>query len=131
MDQLTDASDYALLAFVGDECRGVGSCAKGRFFITVQCDAGERISFRLCHLSSGRQAGVSETLRADGQPRQGSLRRPVVLHTPEAITGIAPVATDKMSTTYYYDLSGRRRATARAGVVIERRADGSTRLVVR
>jgi len=129
--ELSDAQDYALGAFIGDECRGVGKCIRGRFFITVHCDAGERVSFRLCYLPTGQLAEVSETLHAGGHFLQGSLRYPLLMHSPDAVTGIADNRYGRSASHTYYDLSGRRRVNARAGVVIERRADGTTRLLLK
>jgi len=137
--------DFVLGAFVGDECRGSARFIDGRFWLTIHCNGGERVSFRLQHLPTGRISEVTESVTCQ-QLRLGSLRVPIILHAPEAVTGITSLIAGRGQGSgsspalnregpgeglIFYDLSGRRTDARSRGIVIEHRADGTTRRIIR
>ncbi|MBQ3632051.1 MAG: hypothetical protein II949_12555 [Prevotella sp.] len=139
MPELALASDYSLGAFVGSECRGEGRYVDGLFFVTVHGRQGERVSFRLCHLPTGQQYRVDETIT--GERRMGSLRQPLVLHSEEQVTGIAypqpltdeayPQPLPEGRGAAVYDAAGRTLAPSHGrGVHIVRYSDNSVRKIL-
>lgn len=71
---------YAVGAFVGDECRGVGVYAEGYLFITVHGGKkGENISFKALENATGKSLSITETVRF-GEATIGSLTQPFALH---------------------------------------------------
>jgi len=106
---------------------------------TIPTIYGEHITLRLADTASGNIFDISETITA-GLPRKGSLRVPIILHAPDVVTGIKTSDDLAISPSVnYYDLNGRcvnsqfsiRNSQFRKGIVIERRADGSIRRIVR
>ena len=132
MPELALASDYSLGAFVGSECRGEGHYVDGLFFVTVHGRQGERVSFRLCHLPTGQQYRVDETIT--GERRMGSLRQPLVLHSEEQTTKAypQPLPEGRGATASVYDAAGRTLAPSHGrGVHIVKYSDNSVRKILR
>ena len=131
LGDVASPADYAVGAFVDGECRGEARCqSDGRVFITIHCDGGERVMFRLCHIATGRQYDITEMLTA--QRRVGSLRNPVVFHSPGVASGIYNIEnTSPMARPYAYDLNGRKVDSQRKGVTIIRLSDGTVRKVMK
>ena len=130
MPQLHNPDDYQMEAYVGGELRGLGTCRNGRYFVTVHADGGERVSFRLTDLNSGAQYAVDERITVS-QPRLGSLRQPVELHSAAATQGVGKVWSEKCEVSTY-DLLGRSADSSRKNVItIQRSADGSVHKVIR
>lgn len=130
MPQLPNPDDYQIEAYVGGELRGLGTCRNGRYFVTVHADGGERVNFRLTDLNSGALYAVDERITVS-QPRLGSLRQPVELHSAAATQGVGKVWSEKCEVSTY-DLLGRSADSSRKNVItIQRSADGSVHKVIR
>ena len=131
MPQLAEPAGYELRAYVGDEMRGLGHAnAAGRFFVTVHADGGEQVSFRIADLNTGAEYAVDERITSN-EPRLGSLRQPVELHSTPFSQGVGTVHCSDF-TVHSYDLLGRPVADSQKGAItIQRSADGRVRKVIR
>lgn len=80
-------SRYTIGAYVGDECRGEGSCVNGKWFITVHGDATQRqqITFRLYDTMTGTMRQIEGS--CPFAMMAGSLSAPIRLNV-GATTGI-------------------------------------------
>jgi len=114
---LTNAEDWVLGAFVGDECRGEGrSVRDGIMFIGIAGKSGEKMNFRLHNTRTGEEYDVTESLSF--QQKAGSLKSPISL-TSEGATGIRSVDNGQLTNdNVIYDLSGRRVEKAQKGIYI-------------
>ena len=114
---LTNAEDWVLGAFVGDECRGEGrSVRDGIMFIGIAGKSGEKMNFRLHNTRTGEEYDVTESLSF--QQKAGSLKSPISL-TSEGATGIRSVDNGQLTNdNAIYDLSGRRVEKAQKGIYI-------------
>lgn len=137
LPQLENPADFSIGAFVGNECRGEGHFvtghqqAAGYFFITVHCYQGERVNFRLCHLPSGQQFAVDQTVNSTGL-RIGSLRQPLTCTSEEQATAISETNADRMPHVIQtYDLTGRKVQSPRHGLLIQQLSDGTVRRIIR
>lgn len=120
---------YSIGAFVGDECRGEGVVTDGLAFITVHCDAGEAVRFRLYDTYTSTCCDVVESLKA--QTRVGSLKRPYVLHASQSTLGISDITNNGETTNNNrYDLLGRSVSNSRRGITVSRTASGTYRKVI-
>lgn len=121
---------YSIGAFVGDECRGEGIIEDGKAFITVHCDAGEFVTFKLYSPYTRDFYTIEEGLQAE--TRVGSLRAPFKLHAAGVVDGISAtaVASPSGEANAAFDLNGRRAITNQRGITIRRTADGKTRKVI-
>ena len=132
--ELADVSNpehYSIGAFVGDECRGEGIVMNGKAFITVHCNAGEYVTFKLYDNYSCEYMSVDEGMEA--QTSVGSLQAPCRLHARSLVDGIASMSQASSGTEAVYDLGGRRmvnNSKPLRGVAIRRMADGSMRKVI-
>lgn len=103
------SSRYSLGAFIGDECRGEGSYADGKWFITVHGDAkdhGQNVTFKVYDTMEG-----STRLVENSQPYStmaGTLRAPLHM-TVGVATGINEVNADADSLigSELYTIDGR------------------------
>ena len=136
LPQLEHPADYSIGAFVGDECRGEGRFVTGQqhtagyFFVTVHCNQGERISFRLCHKLSGRQYAIDQTVTSSGL-RLGSLRQPLSFTSEEQTTAISEAKPSAPRVVQTYDLTGRKVRSSQRGLVIQKLSDGTARRIIR
>jgi len=126
LEGIANPRDYSVGAFVDDECRGEGFVQNGRTFITVHCEAGETVSFKLYNKLTGTMEDIHETVKA--QLRVGSYKSPYLLHG--TVTGISSVENGQ-STNSSYDLTGRRSSSMQHGVSLQRMSDGSVRKVLK
>ena len=126
-EDLDNAERYSVGAFVGGECRGEGILVEDKAFITVHCNAGEKVSFKLYDTWTGEVADVDETVVA--QTRVGSLKAPFKLHADVQTTGISGINASG-SQTESYDLAGRRISGQQPGVSLQRTKNGNFRKVV-
>ena len=138
LSDLTNAEQFTIGAFVGDECRGEGIFEKGLAFITVHTDGGEQVSFRLHNELTGEFFDIDQTIRS-GAIRVGSLKAPVQLTSQAVVTGVKNIENGKLNIESY-DLGGRRvnnsqssilNSQLKKGLTIQRRSDGSVRKVVK
>ena len=108
---------YLIGAFVGGECRGVGSMVKDDIaFISVAGKSGEKVSFRLMDTLSGETFDINESLTYT--QKAGSMKAPISL-TSDGATAIETVRT--ATTTHdkaIYDLNGRRVERPAKGIYI-------------
>lgn len=137
LPQLDNPADFSIGAFVGNECRGEGHFvtghqqAAGYFFITVHCYQGERVNFRLCHLPSGQQFAIDQTVNSTGL-HIGSLRQPLTCTSEEQATAISETNADRMPHVIQtYDLTGRKVQSPRHGLLIQQLSDGTVRRIIR
>ena len=128
MPQLENADDYTIGAFVDDECRGEGYFENGHAFITVHCNSGEQVTFRLYNEMTGEYFDIDQTVKS--QTRVGSLTNPFRMTSEVVSTGIRTIVQDEQ-TTGRYDLSGRKVAGNSKGVSLQRMADGTFRKVMK
>lgn len=113
---IEDAENYSIGAFVGDECRGMGSCVKGDvMFINVAGNAGEKVSFRLYNHATGEYSEIAETLSYTMQC--GSLKAPVTLTAPGIETGISTISAQR-SDAPAYNVAGQRVSDNAKGLII-------------
>ena len=114
---LPQGDRYVIGAFVGDECRGVGSMVRdGIAFISVAGKSGEKVSFRLMDTFSGESFDIHESLTYS--QKAGSMKAPVNL-TSEGATAIETVRTaTTTSDKAIYDLNGRRVERPAKGIYI-------------
>lgn len=117
VEGLTNAEEWVLGAFVGDECRGEGRCVRDDImFIGIAGKNGEKMNFRLHNTRTGEEFDVSEALSF--RQKAGSLKAPLRL-TSEGATGISSVNTSaNADNKAVYDLNGRRVAKPAKGVYV-------------
>lgn len=118
---------YSIGAFVGDECRGEGAVIDGKAFITVHCDAGEYVTFKLYSPYTNEFYTIEEGLKAES--RIGSMKAPFKMHAFNVVDGINNIA-GAGSSSESYDLSGRRVSSQQQGISIRRTADGKMHKVI-
>ena len=126
---LDNPGDYVIGAFVGNECRGEGHWAAGRFFITAHVAGFEQVSLRLCHLPTGYEYDIDESF--DVQPHLGSVNHPVALHSSEYTTGISSTESGGQQAIESYDLMGRRVGDSHRGLTIIRSASASKKVIIK
>lgn len=126
LEGISNPEDYSIGAFVGDECRGESYFEDGMMFITVHCDAGEYVKFRLYNTLTGETEDIMEGIRA--QQRVGSLRSPFLMHG--SATGIKGIDANA-SETESFDLTGRRTNGQLRGISIQRNANGNYRKIMK
>ena len=119
---------YSIGAFVGDECRGEGIIEDGKAFITVHCDAGEFVTFKLYSPYTGEFYPIEEGLQA--QTRVGSLKSPFRMHASNVVDGINGIS-DSNANAESFDLSGRRISNQQRGIILRRNADGKMHKVIK
>lgn len=75
---IDDPENYSVGAFVGDECRGEGNIAGGKYmFINVAGTAGETVTFKLYNKMEGTYSDLDNTVTYGS--KAGSLKNPVEL----------------------------------------------------
>lgn len=126
-EDLNNPERYSIGAFVGDECRGEGILTGDKAFVTVHCDGGELVSFKLYDTWTGEMTSVKEVVAA--QTRIGSLKAPFVMHADTQTTGINAIS-GAANQTETYDLTGRRVSGQQHGVSLQRTKNGNFRKVV-
>lgn len=57
-----DISDYYLAAYVNGECRGITEAYQNTFYLSIEGNSGEQLTFRLIHKQGNGQIGISETM---------------------------------------------------------------------
>lgn len=119
---------YSIGAFVGDECRGEGFVENGKAFITVHCNVGEFVTFKLYSPYTNDFYPIEEGLQA--QTRIGSLNAPFRLHAAGVVDGIDAVASPTGDANTALDLNGRRTIANQRGITVRRMSDGSVRKVI-
>lgn len=100
---------YSVGAFIGDECRGEGSYADGKWFITVHGDAkdnGQNVTFKVYDTMEGSTRLVENTQPYSAMA--GTLRAPLHM-TVGVVTGISEVNADADSLigSELYTIDGR------------------------
>jgi hypothetical protein len=126
-EDLDNPERYSIGAFVGDECRGEGILTGDKAFVTVHCDGGELVNFKLYDTWTGEMTSVKEVVAA--QTRIGSLKAPFVMHADTQTTGINAIS-GAANQTETYDLTGRRVSGQQHGVSLQRTKNGNFRKVV-
>lgn len=83
---------YTIGAFVGDDCRGIGSYIDGLLYMTIHGTLAnnESVSFRAYENATANELIVQETLAMDGM-QTGNIQSPYALHVSNT-TGIGNVA---------------------------------------
>jgi len=127
LEDVSDPERYSIGAFVGDECRGEGIVENGKAFVTVHCDDGEYVTFKLYDTYTGEIRDIEEGVRS--QVRVGSTKAPFRMHLSTA-DGINDIDAGTTADGETFDLSGRRSTASQRGVQIRRDADGTVRKVI-
>lgn len=83
---------FTVVAFCGNECRGVSEYVGDKMFITVHGNPGDRISFKAEENATGKEYEVRESLTFDESPK-GSIKEPYKLTLGETV-GIDEVLAD-------------------------------------
>mgnify|MGYP002861418507 CR=1 FL=1 len=73
-----DADDYWLLAFCGNECRGVAQTVDGHMMMNIYGNSGETITFKVIDRNTHAMDDVAER-REFAQDVEGTLQQPMVL----------------------------------------------------
>ncbi|MBO5704046.1 MAG: CotH kinase family protein [Bacteroidaceae bacterium] len=118
-----NSSNALLLAYSGDECRGVAEVQDGKYFLNVNGQGGELIRFILLN-NMGEEIQISETLVFSDLHVTGTLDAPFMLSA--VATGISnPLTTfSKPRYTEYYNLNGQKlQSPPEQGVYIQREVD--------
>lgn len=84
-----DADDYWLLAFCGNECRGVAQTVDGHMMMNIYGNSGETITFKAMNRTTQAVEDVAET-RVFTQDVEGTLQQPMILTI--GISGVNTVA---------------------------------------
>lgn len=89
---------YAVGAFCGNECRGIGRYVDGLLFLTIHGTLGENqsIAFKAYEHATGREYQITEVIPFGGQ-QEGSCQHPLALHMDNGTTAIAQTATEAYS----------------------------------
>lgn len=116
VEGLEDADMYGIGVFVDGECRGYGEFVEeaGLMFINAVGKRNEKLSFKLINNETEEMIDITDQLSFTTM--QGTLSEPVVLHMPEAVTGIQRINGAAEGKTF--DLSGRQVQNARKGIFI-------------
>jgi hypothetical protein len=97
-DVLTNPENYAIGAFVGDECRGAAKMVGDKWFITIHGEFSDAVTLRLYNKVTGKYSDLS----VDGKASMsftslaGTLRNPVKLVN-SATTGISSAVYGNLS----------------------------------
>ena len=85
---------YAVGAFNGTECRGIGYYVDGQLFMTIHgtIDKAETLTFKAYEYATGEELNVSEVITLAGQ-HEGSFASPMILHAKSVENGIANITT--------------------------------------
>lgn len=144
---VADVEDYAVAAFCGDECRGIGMVVNGVLMINVHGVTGDLISFR--YITPADEEIISETSMSFGDAPVGTIASPcqISMHGTSALdtvangdftivaeNGVVALAGDcsKVLSVEVYDMSGARVAYVSGGNVnIKGLAPGFCIIVVR
>ena len=84
------ADEYAVGAFCGTECRGIGRYVDGKLMMNIYGEAGETITFKAMEEASEQLYGIRETAVFE-ETLLGSLNRPYALNLGDTETGISAV----------------------------------------
>ena len=84
------ADEYAVGAFCGTECRGIGRYVDGKLMMNIYGEAGETITFKAMEEASEQLYGIRETAVFE-ETLLGSLNRPYTLNLGDTETGISAV----------------------------------------
>lgn len=126
-----DENNYAIGAFCGDECRGIGTGIDGLSMISVFGEPGDMINFRILSTATGEEVELMQTLVFEEKP-VGTLAEPYTIDmtatsaldeiTNDGIritveNGLISVGgnTDSVKRVEVYDVAGVREASAIAG----------------
>ena len=116
IEGLRNPENYLIGAFVGDECRGMGSWAvRDLMFINVAGVAGETVTFRLYNKFTGEFSPIGEAVTYAG--RAGSMKAPVRLTAPAA-TGVRGMKVADAEDGTIYNLAGQKLTAPRKGIHI-------------
>lgn len=126
-------SRYSVGAFIGQECRGEGSCIDGRWFITVHGDArikGQTVTLRI----HDRQTGTMQTVEGliPFTQMAGTLSTPIRMNV-ATTTGIGQLEDDTASCpAQYYTMDGRLlHGKPTGGVYIIKDGKGTRKVIIR
>lgn len=70
---------FAVGAFCGEECRGIGEYVDGKIFVTIHGNPGDNISFKAIENVTGSEQAIKNELVFDEQPI-GNLTQPYILN---------------------------------------------------
>lgn len=98
---IAEAGEYAVAAFCGTECRGIGIYADGYLMMSVYGNAGDKINFHILPAGADDVIVLADELTLTETP-QGSIDQPLRLDIINT-TGIHSVAADSNVTVSVYD----------------------------
>lgn len=112
------APNHAVVAFCGDECRGVSELIDGLFYVNLHGHGGETLRFVLIN-EAGEQVHLSEQLQFAELTISGNPSSPFALTT--SATAIRPQTIGQNPVeTIYYNLRGERILCPACGCYIQR-----------
>lgn len=88
-------ADYAVAAFCGSECRGVGSLVDGKVMMSIYGQPGDLIAIHLRDINSDQQSIAADHLEF-GEKVVGSLDAPAALRFSSTSTGVIGVNDGKV-----------------------------------
>ena len=131
-DQPVDVEEFTVLAYSGDECRGVGECVDGKLFMTLYGFDGDAITLKGLD-AQGDEYPIQESLDFTSAVL-GTRSEPLVWHmaSPEQVGIAAPVQMASAAVPIgYYDLCGtylgNTPSRLRPGIYIIRLSNGTSR----
>ncbi len=118
-DEANLDGNYLVGAFVGEECRGVGSVMDNRIYMNIHGEGGEVLSFRLLDASLDSYA-ARDTLQFSPQHHLGSPATPYVFnfnsHDIEDVIQSPSAPSSRIVATRYYQLNGQPLTSPRSSV---------------
>ena len=99
-DDETASDEYAVYAFVGNECRGVGQRVGNVYFITIYGDKAATINFVVQDRLTGQEFPVVETLTFS-EGVVGSVKNPYLLTMKSITTSIADMLSRSTNCQIY------------------------------
>ena len=117
VDGIDNTRRFSIGAFVGNECRGEGTCVDGKFYIGVSGKSGEKVTFKLFDDVTGEYADITDELPF--AQLVGSYSKPVGLTADMTTTGITTATTSALhSDADAYNTMGVRVNSNAKGIII-------------
>ena len=100
MDSPVIEGTFAVGAFIGKECRGVGKYVDGKLFLAIHGTVGDdkTITFKAYEAITGKEYDINETISFEGQ-QTGTFAAPYALHL-QGATGIDDAVGKEGYTVY-------------------------------
>lgn len=111
-------AQHVIVAYCGDECRGVSEVVDDRFYINIHGEAGDDIRFVLLN-AAGEQVPLDERIAFAPLKLVGTHQQPCVFQNATA-TSVMPLVGVTPVEVSYFNLSGQRITKPQSGCYIQR-----------